>query len=113
MRFILLFSFTGAIKLSPQEVGLIAHNDFRKLHRDTKALSHLDTLCAGAREHAMFMADTEKFAHAEDLEEGENLYWGWSSKGQGSYDFVFSRNQNQSKSFDFQFLEIKIKVMIS
>ena len=61
------------------ESCLQAHNAKRELHR-ASPLSWDETLAQDAKEWAERLASLGKMEHADDTEEGENLYWYKSSQ---------------------------------
>jgi len=61
-----------------QEAALRTHNVYRARH-GVPALT-LDTeLCRRAAEYADYLAQSDTFEHSGDEDNGENLYWSWSS----------------------------------
>ena len=55
-----------------------AHNMYRAKHR-VGSLALDENLCAEAGKYAQYLADTDTFEHSGDPDNGENLYWSWSS----------------------------------
>lgn len=58
--------------------SLRTHNQYRSKHR-APAMALDAELCKRAAEYADFLAKTDTFEHSGDEENGENLYWSWSS----------------------------------
>ena len=68
-----------------KEACLAAHNAKRALHQNTNPLTWSDTLAQHAKAWADFMVENGTFAHdPNNKDEGENLYWSYSSTGVSS-----------------------------
>lgn len=63
-----------------EDACLKAHNDKRALHQNTEPLTWNDTLAQNAKEWADELING-KSGHDPDRDsnEGENIYWSWSS----------------------------------
>ena len=61
-----------------QVEALKAHNMYRAKHR-VGGLVLDEDLCVQAGKYAQYLADTDTFEHSGDPDNGENLYWSWSS----------------------------------
>jgi len=58
--------------------SLKTHNIFRSRHKVCSLVLD-EGLCRKAAEYAEYLANTDTFEHSGDPDNGENLYWSWSS----------------------------------
>jgi len=58
--------------------ALRCHNMYRAKHGACN-LTLDQNLCGEAAKYAQYLADTDTFEHSGDPDNGENLYWSWSS----------------------------------
>jgi len=58
--------------------ALKTHNLYRRKHQ-VQAMGLDAELCKSAADYAEYLAKTDTFEHSGDEENGENLYWSWSS----------------------------------
>lgn len=67
---------------------LKAHNDKRALHQDTQPLTWSDTLAQNAKEWADKLINGESGHDPNNSNEGENIYWSFSSTVRSCADAV-------------------------